>query len=203
MLHHPANLREPLLALFQCTGDNDAEGLPIKGFHPAQIEDAILPKRFQWIAKYTCFAFRERIGCVEDTCRLGPQQTDRDAFALISIHESVGDTRTKDPVDPALEDGGRLAPPIWMDDDDALRIGYFLAVSSYLRGNGGFFRDLNRGKDRVEFFRVQIVEGDLMPILLQPGNGSLCDGMIEAIRRGVSQDDRDAHVEWPLLSMML
>ena len=55
------------------------------------------------------YAYLPRISCAA-----------RDRQSVIALLEPVGDTGTKDPVDPALEDGRWLTPPVRMDDDDAI-----------------------------------------------------------------------------------
>lgn len=193
MGHSVANFRKPRLALLHSAGNDNAERLAMDGRHAAQLEDAVLPKCFEGIAKYQPFPLGGRVGSIEDQGDLGFEQTDGDAFALIAFDKLIRPAGTKDAVHPALQDCGRLAPPVWMDDDNAVGTGDLLAMQLHVGRKGGFLGNLRGGKNGVEFVGIQIMENDLMSIAAERRNGRLRNRMIEALQVGMSDDDGNLH----------
>ena len=87
-----------------------------------------------------------RVGRVEHHGHLGLEQSDRHALAGIALQKLVRHAGTNHAVDPALQDGRRLAPPVRMHDDDAIGCGDLRAVLGDLRRKRSAFRDFVRGQ---------------------------------------------------------
>ena len=108
----------------------------------------------------------------------------------VPLPEPVGHLRPEHPVHPALQDGRRLAPPVGMDDDDALGLGDLPAVLRQVRVQEGLPLEFGRQQDGVEVFLVEVMEPDLMPLGLQGLHRGGGDGVVEAAVPGMSQNYR-------------
>ena len=56
-----------------------------------------------------------------------------------------------------------MAPPVGMDDDDALGLGDLPAVMRQVRVEEGFPLEFGRQQDGIEVFLVEVMEPDLVP----------------------------------------
>ena len=119
---------------------------------------------------------------------LGLEQPHRDAVAGIPLPEPVGHLRPEHPVHPALQDGRRLAPPVGMDDDDALGLGDLPAMLLQIRVQEGLPLEFGCEQDGIEVFLVEVMEPDLMPLGLQGLHHGGGDGVVEAAVPGMSQN---------------
>ena len=104
----------------------------MKALDSAQAEYAIFPNGFQGIAKDCSLTLQCGIGGIEHQGGLGLEQSHRHPLSGITLDKGVGDTGPDNPIHPALEDSWRHSPPIGMDNDEPVGIGYFGAMV----GNG-------------------------------------------------------------------
>ena len=115
-----AYLLQPRQALLERAGHYYPEHPALKDLNPAQREDAVAPQSLQGVSEDLALALRRRVGGIEDHRGFRTQQTEGNALAAVPLLELVGDVNAQDPIDPALEDGRWLAPPVRMYDDDAV-----------------------------------------------------------------------------------
>jgi hypothetical protein len=159
---------QPVLSLFQCARDHDSKHFPVKLPNTAEIENAILPKELQRVTEDFAFSFGRGIRCVEYNARVGLEKSYGYSFTLISLEEFIRRPGSQDPINPSLEDCGRLPPPVGMHDDDPVSRRYLQAVLLYLLRQEGFGWDFFGGKYRVESLGIQVVKYNGMAVLLQP-----------------------------------
>ena len=123
------NLFQPLGSMGRRTRDYYLEILPEKIAHPAQAKNTIFPDSLQRIAKDRQLTRPGGIGGIEDEGGPGPKQPQGHAFAVVAVQELIGHPGSQNPVDPAFQDGRGLAPPVGMDNDQAVGLGDLPAVA--------------------------------------------------------------------------
>jgi len=160
LLHRLPYLGQPRDALLRCAGDDHRERPALDVFHAAQTEDTFLPEQFQGVAKDFFLPLVRRVSGVENNRHPGLEQADGHAFALVAFDKVIRHFGPQHAVNPALEDGRRHAPPVRMHDDDAVRIGDFIAVSGHNRIKLRVLLEFRRGKQRWKLFLAQVVKDD-------------------------------------------
>jgi len=80
-----------------------------------------------------------------------------------------------------------------VDDDDAFRFSYLIAVRLDGRGQRSVIGDLCGGKKRVEALPVQIVERNVMAVAFELRDCGLRDRGVEAVRIGMGENDGYFH----------
>jgi hypothetical protein len=119
LCNYARDFGKPSLPLCLCAGHDNTEGSPIDVMNTAQIEYAILPDQFQWVAKDGSLSFCVGIGGVEDSSRPSIQETSWNSFSLVPFNEFVGDPRPNYSINPSLQNSRGLPPPIWVNYDNA------------------------------------------------------------------------------------
>jgi hypothetical protein len=84
-----------------------------------------------------------------------------------------------------------------MNDDDPLGGGQLLAVMSDLGFDRAVGRNLRRGHHGIEALGVEIVEGDLVPAVLQGRDDGFGERVIEAAGLRMPEDNEDLHARDP------
>ena len=95
-------LFNPAESLFHRARDDHRKHLSMEIFDAAEIENAPPPSRIKGIAERSPLSCIRCVRCVDDYCSEGIQQANRDTFATVALLEPVGDSWTKDPVDPSF-----------------------------------------------------------------------------------------------------
>lgn len=189
-VHQFAYFDKPPVALFVGAGDHHRKRNTPHVRDPAQTEYASLPDQLERIPKGRPLSVGGSVGRVEDERCPCLEQTNRDAFAAISLEEGVGDAGPDDPVNPSLQNRGRLAPPIGMHDCDAVRRRDLLAVFDERRREldraGGDLRAREKG---VEPLPVEVVGSDFVTVEEQSFGDDLGDGVIEAAGDWMGEND--------------
>ena len=80
-----------------------------------------------------------------------------------------------------------------MNDDDALGLGDFAAVTSDLLRQPGLAGNLASGQKRIESLGIEIVKVHLVAVALQPLAGRSRDGVVKAVGIGMRQNERYQH----------
>jgi len=120
-VNHLFNLPQPALAFLICTRNYDSEHLPMESGDSAEVEDAILPEKSKGIAEDFLFPLRRRVCRIEHDCGPGLEEPDGNSFSRVAFEELVSYVRSYYAINPALENCGRLPPPIGVNDDNAVR----------------------------------------------------------------------------------
>ena len=128
------------------------------------------------------------------TAALGLEQANRDTGFAAAGGEIVSDAATQHAVDPALEDGGRLAPPVRVDDDKAIGGLNLREMGGKLRA-GRRVHQLLRRHYGIEALNIQIAERDAVPQRMKRFPRSCGDGVIEATVPRVRQNEQDVHIQ--------
>lgn len=162
---------------------------------PAQIKDAALPDQLERVAEHRLLARLRGVGRVEDQSGPGSQQPDGHAFAAVSFPKAIRDARAEDPVDPTLEDGGRLLSPVGVNDDNPLGRLQLIAMLLDELGNRPAFRNLHPRKGRIKTLGTQVVECDRMTLCPQPLRHAVGNRVVETRGAGMTQDEQDVHGE--------
>lgn len=159
----------------------------------AQVEDAAPPDGFQGIAERGLFPFLFRVRGVQDDCRAGAKQADGNALPAVSFFEPVGAARPDDAVDPARQDRRGLAPPVGMDDDDAVGRAEFVAMRLDGRRNLAALGDFRAAEQGIEALGVEVVEDHVVAGRAQVVPHRLRQGMVQAAGVRVAEKDQDIH----------
>ncbi len=115
-----ADLAKPRLPLLDCTARNWTKHAPVNARDAAQAKDACSPKSLKRVPKHFCLSGKWGVGSVEDERVLGSQQANRNVFKPRTLRVLVRGTQPKDTINPAFQNGRRLAPPVGMEDQDEI-----------------------------------------------------------------------------------
>jgi len=196
----PLGFVDPVASLFGGASDNHVEHAPMEITDAAKAKYAIAPASLQRIPKSRPFSEVRRIRGVDNQDGAGFQQANRNSFPVVALLEAIRNARPQNTVDPALENGGRLAPPIRVDDDDAVSRLQVTAMSLDLGWQSGGLRDFLLGEQWLKTFDIQIVEYHAVTLGLKLLADSLCQAVVETARIRMSQDDQNVH-SWPAYGM--
>lgn len=191
LIHRGFNLFQPLLALLELADDHRAKNEALHVADAAEAKHDPAPKDFQRIAQERDFFFLGGVGGGNDAGGPGFKQAHGFGAALAIFDEIIGQARTQDAIDPALQDGGRLAPPVGMNNDNAVGGADFIAVPLDGGRQGGVLGNFGRRYDGIEWLGIKIVEPYLMAKMMESIPGRLGDGVIKATRGGVRQNERN------------
>jgi len=180
-----------LLALLELADDHGAKNEALHVADAAEAKNDLAPKDLQRIAQERDFFFLGCVGGGNDAGGPGFKQADGCGAALAIIDEMIGQARTQDAIDPALQYGGRLAPPVGMNNDDAVGGADFIAVPLNGGRQGGVLGNFGRRHDGIEWLGIKIVEPNLVAKIMESLHGRLGDGVIKATRGGVRQNKRN------------
>jgi hypothetical protein len=180
---------KPFVAMLLGAVHDYGKHLAVKPGDASQIEDAFFPERFQRVTENIELAFLLRVRRVEHDSGCGAQETYRNALTFVALKKLIRHAGPQHAVDPSFDDRWRLAPPVGVNDHDAVRRDKVFAMPAYVGWKKGFFRDLGIGHDRIKFLRVQIMRPDLEAKPSKLSQRGCGNGMIETIWRGMGHND--------------
>src|ERR1019366_7659516 len=110
---------QPCLSLCFRTRNDNIEHPSTNCRNATEIEYAVPPDGFEWIAEDGLFSGTLGVRGIEDDGAVGLEQAAWNAFAFVSLQKLVGHSRPHHPVHPAFQYRGRLTPPVRMNDNNA------------------------------------------------------------------------------------
>jgi hypothetical protein len=155
---------QPFLSLFFCARNDDIKHAPMDFRNATETENAIPPYGFERVAENGLLSGCLSIRGVENDRAVGLEKTSGNAFARLSFHKFVGDSRSDYPVNPSFQYCRWLPPPIRMNDDNTISQKYLLTVPLDFWWQKCIARELVEREYRIEMLVVQVVRNDLVAI---------------------------------------